>query len=290
MPSRKTRAALPFMNLAVTHTTAYGYSTPVSLRPHVFRLRPRCDGALRLLDCKLEIEPKPAALAECLDAAGNSVTHAWFTGSTERLAIASKFEVETLRTNPFDYLLDSSAQRFPFPYPGDLLGGLACYCSQLESDGTVLNFAGEIAEVVGWRTLDFLTALNATIHTTCPRIIREKGGPQPPKVTLRERKGSCRDLAVLFIEACRAFGIAARFVSGYQKYGADPARRHMHAWPEVFLPGGGWRGYDPTRGLAVADLHVAVASCWQPVGAAPISGAFCSNSASSTMDVHIEIW
>ncbi|HEY5893737.1 MAG TPA: transglutaminase family protein, partial [Chthoniobacterales bacterium] len=266
------------MNLAVTHTTSYGYSTPVSLRPHVFRLRPRCDGAVRLLDWKLEIEPKPATLADCLDAEGNSVTHGWFTGITNRLTITSKFEVETLRTNPFDYLLASSAQRFPFPYPG----GLACYCSPLESDDTVLNFAGGIAEAVTWRTLDFLTALNDTIHTTCPRIIREKGGPRSPGVTLRERKGSCRDLAVLFIEACRAFGIAARFVSGYHKYGTDPARRHMHAWPEVYLPGGGWRGYDPTHGLAVADLHIPVASCWQPVGAAPISGAFCSNGASST--------
>jgi transglutaminase-like putative cysteine protease len=281
--------ALAFMNLAVTHTTAYRYSTPVSLRPHVFRLRPRCDGAVRLLDYKLEIEPKPSALAECLDAETNSVTHAWFIATTERLTITSKFEVETLQTNPFDYLLASSAQTFPFPYPGDLPSGLACYCSRQERDDTILDFAGEIAEAADWRTLDFLTALNDTIYKTCTRIIREKGGPQPPVVTLHERRGSCRDLTVLFIEACRAFGIAARFVSGYQKYGTDPARRHMHAWPEVFLPGGGWRGYDPTHGLAVADLHVAVAACWQPLGAAPISGAFCSNGASSTMEVYVEI-
>jgi len=280
------------MNLAVTHSTTYGYSIPVSLRPHVFRLRPRCDGTVRLLDYKLEIDPKPAALAECLDAETNSVTHAWFIGTTERLTVTSKFEVETLRINPFDYLLASSAQMFPFSYSGDLPGGLACYCSRsgLESDDTILNFAGEIAEAVDWRTLHFLTGLNDTIYRTCTRIIRESGGPQPPAVTLRERKGSCRDLAVLFIETCRAFGIAARFVSGYQKHGTDPAKRHMHAWPEVFLPGGGWRGYDPTHGLAVADLHVAVAACWQPVGAAPISGAFCSNGASSRMDVHVEIW
>ena len=278
------------MDLAVTHTTAYRYSLPVALRPHVFRLRPRCDGALRLLDCRLEIEPKPVALANCLDATGNSVTHAWFTGSTKNLTITSKFEVETLRTNPFDYLLDSSAQTFPFAYPEDLRGSLSSSCLRLESDEKVLNFAGEIAEAVGWRTVNFLTALCATIHTTCPTIFREKGGPQPPEVTLRERRGSCRDLAVLFIEACRAFGIAARFVSGYQKYGTDSTRRYMHAWPEVFLPGGGWRGYDPTHGLAVADLHVAVASSWKAIGAAPISGAFCSNHASSTMDAHIEIW
>jgi transglutaminase-like putative cysteine protease len=79
-------------------------------------------------------------------------------------------------------------------------------------------------------------------------------------------------------------------VSGYQKYGSDPAKRYMHAWPEVFLPGRGWRGCDPTHGLAVADLHVAVASCWQPLGVAPISGAFCSSGASSTIDVHVEIY
>ena len=248
------------------------------------------DPALRLLDYNLKIEPKPVSLADCLDAEGNSVTHTWFTGVTDRLTITSKFEVETLRTNPFDYLLVSSAQTFPFTYPRDLPGGLACYRSPLEGTETVLNFAGEIAEKVGWRTLDFLTALNNTINTVCSRVIREKGGPRAPEVTLRERKGSCRDLAVLFIEACRTFGIAARFVSGYQRHGSDPARRYMHAWPEVFLPGGGWRGYDPTHGLAVTDLHVAVASCWQPLGAPPISGAFCSSGASSTMDVHIEIY
>jgi transglutaminase-like putative cysteine protease len=278
------------MNLVVTHTTAYGYSTPVSLRPHIFRLRPRGDPALRLLDYHLEIEPKPVSLADCLDAEGNSVTHAWFAGATDHLTITSKFEAETLRENPFDYLLASSAQTFPFTYPGDLPGSLAGYRSRAEGAEALLNFAGEIAEKTGWRTLDFLSALNNTINTVCSAVIRERGGPQSPEVTLREKKGSCRDLAVLFIEACRTFGIAARFVSGYQKYGGDPARRHMHAWPEVFLPGGGWRGYDPTHGLAVADLHVAVASCWQPPGAAPISGAFCSSGASSTMDARVEIY
>jgi transglutaminase-like putative cysteine protease len=104
------------MNLVVAHTAAYGYSTPVSLRPHVFRLRPRCDPALRLLDYNLKIEPKPVSLADCLDAEGNSVTHTWFTG-TDRLTITSKFEVETLRTNPFDYLLVSRHKHFRSPIP-----------------------------------------------------------------------------------------------------------------------------------------------------------------------------
>ena len=115
-----------------------------------------------------------------------------------------------------------------------MLSGRYSYCLRLESDDTVVNFAGEIAEAVGWRTLDFLTALNDTIHTTCPRIIREKGGPRPPEVTLEKEKAR---VAIWRFSSSkhRAFGIAARFVSGYQKY-EPSARRHMHAWPEVYYP------------------------------------------------------
>jgi transglutaminase-like putative cysteine protease len=277
------------MKLAVTHTTAYAYGKAVSLRPHIFRLQPRCDGALRLLDFEIQIEPQPGVLSHCLDAEGNSVTHAWFEGTTARFTVKSRFEVETLRSNPFDYLLDDSALIFPFAYPSDVQARIAAYCLKRNGEGAVLNFAGELAEESKWCTLDFLTALNTRIHATCRLIIREKGGPQSPEMTLEQRRGSCRDLAVLFMEACRVFGLAARFVSGYQKYGADPARRHMHAWPEVFLPGGGWRGYDPTHGLAVADLHVAVAACRDPAGAAPISGGFDGNGVSSTMEARVEI-
>ena len=277
------------MNLAVTHKTTYQYQSLVSLRPHIFRLRPRCDGASRLVDFELLIEPKPVLLSHCLDAEGNSVAHAWFEGATTRLEITSKFEIETLRSNPFDYLLDRAAQTFPFAYPQDINQHLAGYCARNGSDGAVMEFAGEIADASGWRTLEFLTTLNARIHSTCATIIRAKGGPQSAEVTLQQRRGSCRDLAVLFIEACRVFGIAARFVSGYQKWGKDPASRCMHAWPEVFLPGGGWRGYDPTHALAVSDLHVAVAACREPYGAAPISGAFCGTGVSSTMEACVEI-
>jgi len=242
MDTRRASERSCFMHLAVTHTTAYTYSMPASLGPHVVRLRPRCDGSLRLLDFNLEIAPKPALLADCLDPEGNVVTHAWFEGTTEHLKVTSKFQVETLRTNPFDYVLDHRAESLPFAYPRDLEGGLACYCSRGENNDEVLKFACDIAKTAKWHTSDFLTTLDTAIHGRCEKIIRERGGPQPPEVTLHENRGSCRDLAVLFIEACRSLGIAARFVSGYQKWGSDPVHRHMHAWPEVFLPGGGWRG------------------------------------------------
>jgi len=278
------------MNLAVKHATAYTYSMPVSLGLHVIRLRPRCDGTLRLVDFRLEIEPKPVLLAPCLDAEGNAVTHVWFSGPTERLTITSQFQVETLRTNPFDYLLDPRAETLPFAYPRDLEPGLACFCARAENNDAVLKFACEIAETAKWRTSDFLAILNTSIHAMCAKITREKGGPQPPETTLRERQGSCRDVAVLFIAACRAFGIAARFVSGYQKSVSEPCGpRYMHAWPEVYLPGGGWRGYDPSQGLAVADSHVPVAASREPFAATPISGPFGPAGVSSTMQVQLEI-
>jgi transglutaminase-like putative cysteine protease len=188
-----------------------------------------------------------------------------------------------------DYLLDLSAFRLPPSYTGGLERLLAPYSSRAKWDDQVAKFAQKIAYEARENTLDFLDGLNRRLHETCSHIIRETGGPQSPVFTLQQRQGSCRDLAVLFIDACRAVGIAARFLSGYRRYGRDPSKRYMHAWPEVFLPGGGWRGYDPTQGGLVSDLHVAVAASHEPAGAAPIQGAFYGESVPSTMEVRVQI-
>jgi transglutaminase-like putative cysteine protease len=135
----------------------------------------------------------------------------------------------------------------------------------------------------------FSTGLTRRLYETCSRIIRETGKPQEPAFTLQQRQGSCPDLAVLFIDVCRAVGIAARFVSGYRRYGRDPAKRYMHAWPEVFLPGGGWRGYDATQSTLVTDHHVAVAASHEPAGAAPIQGAYFGESVPSKMEAWLQI-
>jgi transglutaminase-like putative cysteine protease len=277
------------MKFSITHSTTYTYAKPVGLAPHVFRLRPRCDGALWLSHFDIHIEPLPSALSQCLDLEGNTVTHAWFDGKTERLSVTSRSELETLRTNAFDYLLDPSAWRLPLRYPAGLETLLAPYSLRGESDDHIGKFAQEIANEAGGHTLDFLDGLNRRLHETCSHIIRERGLPQAPRFTLRRRRGSCRDLAVLFMDACRAVGIGARFVSGYRRYGRDPAKRYMHAWAEVFLPGGEWRGYDPTHGEPVADLHVVVAAAREPAGASPIQGAYFGESVPSTMQVRIQI-
>jgi transglutaminase-like putative cysteine protease len=238
---------------------------------------------------EIHIEPEPCALSQCLDVEGNVVTHAWFDGDTERLRVTSQSEVETLRTNAFDYSLDPSASRLPLCYTAGLEMLLAPYSLRVEPDDYIEKFAQEIANEASGNTVDFLERLNRRLHETCAHIIRETGVPQAAEITLRQRRGSCRDLAVLFIDACRAVGIAARFVSGYQRYGGNPEKRYMHAWPEVFLPGGGWRGYDPTHGDAVADHHVAVAAAREPAGATPVEGTYFGESVPLTMQVRVQI-
>jgi transglutaminase-like putative cysteine protease len=276
------------MNFSVKHTSRYSYSKPVSLLPHVIRLRPRCDGTVRLERFETVIEPKPVTLSECLDVEGNSVLHAWFGESTTQLTIQTSFQVETLRSNPFDYLLATAADTLPIAYGDELSGSLAVYLRRVSDDSSVANFAHSIAEASGGRTIEFLNALNSEIYQTCPISIRETGAPYLPAYTLEHRSGSCRDVAMLFVDACRVMGIAARFVSGYRPVSTGRQRRYMHAWPEVYLPGGGWRGYDPTHDMAVNDDYVVVAACHEPHGATPIQGGFRATGATSTLEAHIE--
>ena len=122
--------------------------------------------------------------------------------------------------------------------------------------------------------MPFLTALTRRLHEEFAHTIREEGPAEPAESTLAARSGSCRDLSVLFCEACRSRGIPARFVSGYEREAAVQEPAHMHAWAEVYLPGGGWRGYDPSQGLAVSTAHVALAAAADPLLAAPVSGTY----------------
>ena len=274
----------------IAHTTTYHFSRPVHLESHTIRLRPRCDASQRLDRFELLIEPRPAGLSEHLDLEGNCVAQAWFIGVGDSLAVMARSRVETLRPNPFDYVLgDPSADRLPMAYVDPLEPSLAPYRLRDEPDASVDRFAGSVADEAGGRPLTFLTALNRRIFQMCQVTIREEGAPLPPRVTLAERRGACRDLAVLFVDACRALGLGARFASGYHQESPETEKRDLHAWAEVYLPGGGWRGYDPTHGLAVADRHVVLAAGAHPDQAAPIAGTFRGAGVSSRMHAEILI-
>ena len=182
--------------------------------------------------------------------------------------------METKQSNPFDYLLESWAFSLPLDYPSSLLAQLHPY---LQGGGALLEpeawtLAQDLLLEVHHNTVAFLSALTQHLYQNCQYLTREQGDPWPAGVTWRRRQGSCRDLVVLWMEACRAVGLAARFVSGYEEGVPDQDERHLHAWAEVYLPGAGWRGYDPTHGLAVSDRHVALAASAYPSYTAPVVG------------------
>jgi len=277
------------LRISVRHSTIYRYEGAVHPEPHTFRLRPRQDGTQRLSSYDLSICPAPAGGSECLDQDGNVVREAWFKEPVRELRVESAFEVETLRTNPFDFMLaDSDLSRLPLQYKEPLRTALAPYLGRSKGTRSVREFARPIAAAAGWRTIAFLTELNRALHGSFTHVVRDSGPPYPPDVTLGSREGSCRDLAVLFCAVCRSVGIPARFVSGYEREAAFQERAYMHAWAEVYLAGGGWRGYDPSQGLAVADRHVVVAAAADSRLAAPITGSY-RGAARSKMEFTIEM-
>jgi transglutaminase-like putative cysteine protease len=272
------------MRISVTHSTVYRYERAVTLEPHTIRLRPRVDAAQRLLNHQLSIEPRPAGTAGLLDQDGNVALQAWFEGAVEELAVATTFEVETLRANPYDFLLPTPDA---LALPGVPPAALSHYVEG-RSDGPIRQFAERIAAQADRQTMPFLKTLVVSLFETSRHIVRPLGDPRPAAETLVTREGSCRDLTVLFCACCREVGLPARFVSGYERESAFQEHSYMHAWAEVYIPGGGWRGFDPSRGLAVSTSHVAVAAAADPALAAPISGSY-RGTASSAMQFQIQM-
>jgi transglutaminase-like putative cysteine protease len=272
------------MKISVTHSTVYRYDLPVFLEPHIFRLRPRTNSAQRLLAFDLQITPTPAGTTECLDQDGTLALNAWFNTPTMELSVLSRFTVEMLRQNPFDYVLSGQSLHLPLWYQDPICAALASYRNDARVAESVKQYAKSIAACAQWNTLSFLLALSRQIFQTCRQVIRPCGPPWPSHRTLSLQEGSCRDLAVLFCDACRVMGLAARFVSGYECASASSTlsnqESYMHAWAEVYLPGIGWRGYDPARGLAVSNGHVAVAAGFDYDLASPVAGWYSGGSGS----------
>jgi transglutaminase-like putative cysteine protease len=272
------------MKINVTHSTVYHYDFPVYLEPHIFRLRPRENSAQRLLAFDIQITPTPAGTTECLDQDGTLALNAWFNAPTSELRVVSAFTVQMLRENPFDYVLTSQSLNLPLWYVEPLCAALSPYRSDAFVAESVKQYAKWIAATAQWNTLSFLSALSLKIFQTYRQVTRPYGPPWPSSQTLSAQEGSCRDLAVLFCDACRVMGIAARFVSGYECAAANSSfgnqDAYMHAWAEVYLPGIGWRGYDPARGLAVSNQHIAVAAGFDHDLASPVAGWYSGGSGS----------
>jgi transglutaminase-like putative cysteine protease len=279
------------MRISITHNTTYKYTEGVFLDPHTIRLRPKCDASQSLVSFEIEVDPAPDGMADIVDVAGNDSICAWFSGRHGELTITTKSVVDTLRSNPYDYIIiEPGVTKIPAFYPKYYVPALRAFMSRnTEPEGQVDKFVFEIFEESGPDTLAFLAALNSRIYNDFEQVIRHEGPPYPAEVTLGFGRGACRDLTMLFIEACRSVGLAARFISGYREAELMSGERQLHAWAEVYLPGGGWRGYDPSSGLAVSDSHVAVAAGVIPEEAAPVTGSYRGSGARSIIDFDIHI-
>ncbi len=278
------------MAYQIIHTTTYNYSQSVDLTPHLLRLRPRSDVFQSLHSFEIDVFPQPQGQSHFLDLEGNNLIQLWFTEPTEKLSIKVSSQVETYCNNPFNYLLEPWAAQLPIlDYPLSMFTHLQPYLQPDNCDPIITQLAQEIWQTVEGNTISFLSTLNQHIHQTCQYTIRETGDPFPAGITWKQQLGSCRDLAVVWMAACRTMGLATRFVSGYQEGDVSDPERHLHAWAEVYLPGAGWRGYDPTQGLAVSDRHIALVASVHPRHAAPISGNFKGSGARSQMEYTLSV-
>ena len=265
------------LRLKIVHRTYYNFAAPVTLSPHSLMLRPRGSHEQRIESSTLSITPA-ATLRWQRDVHDNSVAIASFTETTSQLAILSEVIVQHFNESPLDFMVADHAVNYPFEYePAErvtlqpyLMSAVPAEAGEMRDWVRQFWQAGEAVQ-----TFTLLQRLYTGIHGTLKYQSREEPGVQPPAETLRRGSGSCRDFANLFMEAARSLGLAARFVSGYLNVptsGTDTGA--THAWAEVYLPGAGWKGFDPTIGEVVGTKHIAVAVARLPESVPPVAGSF----------------
>jgi transglutaminase-like putative cysteine protease len=271
--------------LTIRHVTTYRYRRPVAFGEHRMMLRPRDSHDQRVVEASLEINPEPRSLRFVQDAFGNHVGIARFSGRSKELWFESIVCLEHSSSDAADLDLEDTAKTFPFDYSADEMPDLARCIERHQPDpgNEVGRWARQFLLPGGSiGTFELLTRLSQGINLGFRYRRREAKGIQQPVETLRLRHGSCRDFAMLMIEAARSLGFAARFASGYL---ADPldhpeesmsgsARGSTHAWAQIYLPGPGWIDFDPTSGSVGKIGLVTVAVARDPHHAIPLHGTF----------------
>lgn len=262
--------------LDISHVTEYRFPASVTLQSHRLLLRPRENHNVRIESSILEIFPGHTLLWK-RDVLDNSVAVVSFPAPSDRLRIASTVVIQHYEDNPFDFLLDDYAFIHPFGYAEEDGIELApflqpVYQADQEAVQRWLDGLGLQRPV---QTFTLLDRMNREIAGRFEYRIREEQGVQPPARTLSYNSGSCRDFAALFMEACRHLGLASRFVSGYLfTFDTDAGNASTHAWAEVYLPGAGWKGFDPTSGEVTGNRHIAVAVARHPEAVPPVAGSY----------------
>ncbi len=280
--------------LTVSHSTVYRYREPVRLGEHRMMFRPRASHDLRLIDTRLVITPYPAHLRWLHDSFDNSVAVATFEGSTSELRFESTVTLEHFDSTLLEYPLEEQARTYPFSYSDEdfpnLVRALTPHYLNSEVGTWALQFLDPSESTA---TMAMLRAMTRGIRDEFTYVRRTEKGVQTPDETLRSRRGSCRDLAVLMMEAARSLGIASRFVSGYiytPECDGLAGGGATHAWIQAYLPGGGWIDFDPTNSIIGNRNLIRVAVAWAPEHVLPLWGTyFGPPGAFIEMDVNVSV-
>ncbi|MFE3189349.1 DUF2126 domain-containing protein [Nocardia sp. NPDC059240] len=289
------------IKVSLEHRTTYSFDHPVRVHPHVVRLRPAPHTRTTIEAYSLRVTPGNHWVNWQQDAFGNFLARLVFHEPTPELSIVVGLIADMDAINPFDFFVEEQAEQFPFGYSLQLLSDLEPYLRPVD-EGEDGSGPGEL--VLDWvqrhtpadrpRTIEFLIAVNQALRQDVGYTVRMEPGVQTPDHTLRSALGSCRDSAWLLVSILREFGLAARFVSGYLiqlaqdvpsldgPSGPPADFTDLHAWTEVFLPGAGWVGLDPTSGLFAGEGHIPLAATPHPVSSAAITGS--TDPVISTLD------
>ena len=271
------------IRVALNHKSTYCYDRQVELGPHVVRLRPAPHCRTTICSYSLRVTPKNHFLNWQQDPHSNYLARLVFPEPTRRLEVEVDLVADLTVINPFDFFLEPQAERFPFEYDSLLANDLKPFLKPGVLGARLASMLASIDRSPG-ATIDFLVDLNTRIQQSVRYLVRMEPGVQTPEETLESSAGSCRDSAWLMVQLLRHLGLAARFVSGYLVQlrpdvesldgpaGPKEDFTDLHAWAEVFLPGAGWVGLDPTSGLLAGEGHIPLACTPEPVTAAPITG------------------
>jgi uncharacterized protein (DUF2126 family) len=290
------------IHVALNHLTHYRYDRLVGLSPQIVRLRPAPHCRTRILAYSLKVTPADHFINWQQDPEANYLARLVFPDETRYLRIEVDLVAEMSVYNPFDFFLAPYAEKFPFKYDSNERRELVPYLVKAPTTPLLAAYLAGIQKEPR-RTIDFIVDINRRVAADIQYLIRMEPGVQAPDETLLKRSGSCRDSAALLVQLFRHLGMAARFVSGYLiqlvadvksldgPSGATEDFTDLHAWCEVYLPGAGWIGLDPTSGLLAGEGHIPLACTPEPSGAAPVTGAVdeCETQFEHQMSVR-RIW
>jgi transglutaminase-like putative cysteine protease len=278
--------------LTVRHSTLYTYREPVGIGEHRMMFRPRASHDLRLISASLDITPKPATLRWLHDVFDNSVAVATFEGQTRELRFDSNVRLEHFETSLPEYPLEEYARTYPFRYSDEDFPNLTRALYRHHPDERVLRWALKFLDASDTTgTMKLLRAMTHGIREQFIYTRRVEKGVQTPAETMAKKRGSCRDFALLMMEAARSLGIAARFVSGYiyvPSFSGVTGGGSTHAWMQAYLPGAGWVDFDPTNSIVGNRNLIRVAVAWSPEHALPLWGTY-DGSAEAFLDMEVTV-